>query len=226
MLARLFSEEELKELVTPLADRICDAIDRGNREKAKELTRQLEKDSFPLLYLFEEWVTVLLTYIGKNYGDKEIYEALRLSAESWFKPWHDGLAKIDIKDRIKAFAATMRAHTGRGFVKIEEDEEKFAFILNPCGSGLRMLRDGYYRYPKNLLLIEKAQPITFNRENFPAYCTHCAVIHQIMPIEWGGAPLPIMVPPKTEKEPCRMLFYKDPGRIPKEYYEVVGKSKQ
>lgn len=222
---RIFTDEELRELVRPLSEKIAEAIDRGDTQQAKELARELEEAGPPLLYIFEEWVTVLLGYIQNRCGDEGVEEALRASAQSWFKPWHDQIARLSSREQLEAWAATMQAHTGRGLVRIEEDEEKFTLILDPCGSGLRMWRGGYYGPPKNLAQVSKAQPITFSREGFPIYCTHCAVIHQIMPIEWSGAPLPVMVPARTPEEACRILVYKDRQTTPEAYYQNVGKKK-
>ena len=89
-----------------------------------------------------------------------------------------------------------------------------------------MLRAGFYGPPKNLFILKGPQPLTFGREELPIYCSHCAVIHHIAPIEWGGAPYPVVDPAKDQvEEPCYFHFYKDPKEVPEEYYRRVGKRK-
>ena len=222
---RVFSQEELDVLETPLADRIAAAIDAGRYEEAKALVRQMEEESSPIIYVFEEWVTALLSYIYKNQGDDALVESLRYSANTWMKPMHDRLMKLDFRGLVEAFAALFRAHTGRG-LKVEEDDEKVSLILNLCGSGGRMVKQGYFGPLKNFLKVQKAQEVTFGREDFPSYCTHCAVVHHIMPIEWSGAPLPPIEVGQGPGDPCKWHFYKDRTAIPARFYQQVGKDKR
>ncbi|MBI2877754.1 MAG: hypothetical protein HYY20_12825 [Candidatus Tectomicrobia bacterium] len=222
---RVFSPEELKALETPLADRIAAAIDAGRYEEAKALARQMEEESPPIIYILEEWVTALLSYIGRSQGDEALVEALRHSANTWMRPMHDGLLKLDFRGQVEGFAAIFRAHTGRG-LRVEEDDEKVTLFLDPCGSGGRMVKGGYFGPPKDLLQVQKAQGITFGREGFPSYCTHCAVVHHIMPIEWAGAPLPPIEVGSGPGDPCKWHFYKDRAAIPARFYAQVGKEKK
>ena len=222
---RVFSQEDIKILETPLADRIAAAIDAGRHEEAKALARQMEEESIPIIYVLEEWVTALLSYIYRSQGEDALVESLRYSANTWMRPMHDRLIKLDFRRLVEAFAALFRSHTGRG-LKVEEDEEKVTLILNPCGSGGRMVKQGYFSPPKNLLKVQRAQEVTFGREYFPSYCTHCAVVHHIMPIEWSGAPLPPIEVGQGPGDPCKWHFYKDRTSIPAYFYKQVGKEKK
>ena len=222
--ARVFSQEELKTLETPLVDRIATAIDSGQYETAKALARQLEEECVPMIYNFEEFVTALLSFILQEQGEDALEQSLRYAANALMKPIHDSIDSLDFRGLVEAFAAFFRAHTGRG-LRIEEDDEKVTMVLNPCGSGGRMVREGHFGPPKNLNKIEKARGLTFGRENFPCYCAHCAVFHHMMPIEWSGKPFPPIEVGHGPGDPCKWHFYKDPAAIPARYYEQVGKEK-
>ena len=221
---RVFSQYELKTLETPLVDRIAAAIDNGQYEEAKLLARQLEAECVPMIYTFEDFVTALLSHICKHLGEDALEGSLRYAADAIMKPMYDGLEGLDFRELVEAFAAFFRAHTGRG-LKIEEDDEKVTMILNPCGSGGRMVREGFFDPPKNLHKLKKAQATTFGRGDFPSYCAHCAVFHHIAPIEWSGKPFPPIEVGQGPGDPCKWHFYKDPAAIPARYYEQVGKEK-
>jgi hypothetical protein len=169
-------------------------------------------------------VTALLSFIYKNYGDDPLEQSLKYCADILIKPLNDSMADLSFRETVETFAALFRSHTGRGLT-IEEDDEKVTLILNPCGSGGRMVKEGYFAPPKNLLKVNDAQAITFGRNNFPCYCCHCAVLHHVMPIEWSGKPFPPIEVGSGPGDPCKWHFYKDPAAIPERYYEQVGKHK-
>ncbi|MFB3815806.1 MAG: hypothetical protein ACE14L_17020 [Terriglobales bacterium] len=219
---QVFSQEELKALETPLADQIATAIDRGEYDKAKALAQQMEKEASVIIYTMEEFVTALLSYVYQTEGDAGTEKALRYSAGKVMKPIFDGLGSKTFRETVEGFASFFRAHSCRG-LRIEEDDEKVTLVLDPCGSGGRMVQEGHFEAPKNLLRIKKAQAITFFREDFPSYCSHCAVFHHMMPIEWSGRPFPPIELGKGPGDPCKWHVYKDQTKIPERYYEQVGK---
>jgi hypothetical protein len=221
---RLFTDEELEEMSRPTMERAIEAIDAGDLEKAKGLCRTMAKEGAPLHNLYLDWAASLLIFIKENFGKDQLQSALEYCASVWWKPVCDRAETAALENVIRGSARMMHAHFGS--FSIEEDDEKFVIKNDPCGSGGRLLREGAYGPPKNFARIEEAGPMTFNRENFPVYCTHCAVIHQMMPIEWIGYPHPIMVPPEKPGDPCLHIIYKDPKKVPEEYYKAVGKGKE
>lgn len=223
MKERIFTPEELKELYTPTMDRAIAAIDAGEYDRAKELCRAMDTEHLLLHDLYRDWAAALLTHIGNQWGDSEILKVLRFSAGVWWKPFYQESQAFGAKRFAEELARVIRSHCGA--FRVEEDVEKFTFIMDPCGSGGRLRRDGFYDPPQGFLKVKKAQPLTFGREDFPVYCSHCAVIHQIVPIEWGGYPVPVMVPATNAQEPCYVFIYKDPQDIPAECYRRVGKEK-
>ena len=75
---RIFTDKELEEMGTRTLDLVLEAIEAGNKEKAKELAQRMYGE-FNFLhdgYMF--WVTGLQTYIYKNYGIDALEEAERM----------------------------------------------------------------------------------------------------------------------------------------------------
>jgi hypothetical protein len=107
-------------------------------------------------------------------------------------------------------------------VTVEEDDEKFTFINDPCGSGGRMMRAGRFDGNGKFARVKKAQPQTFNRENLPVYCAHCAVWNGIMTVKWYGRIHWAVQPPENPEDPCLMYMYKDRKSVPEKFYKGIG----
>lgn len=221
---RLFDEKELEEMGKRTVDLVQEAIDAGEYEKAKKLTRRMYREFSAMHDLYIDWVTALLSFIGTRYGDEDIQEALRASFEAWFKPALENLyANADIRRKAELFIGALRGHLQP--LRIVEDDEKFVFMMEPCGSGGRSVLDKKYQPPTNFLKVKKPQPMTFGRADFPVYCTHCAV-QEMLPIEWSGMPLTVIDPAeKLGEEPCKFILYKNPDAVPDKYYRRFGKGK-
>ncbi len=117
----------------------------------------------------------LLDAIHRRYGQafadpfcSEVYEQTTV----WY------VAKVpepaSFRDAVEAVA--MLWHWHMTTFRLREDRDKATFILEPCGSGGRLINEGaYYGSGKRpLSLIPSPSLTTFNEPNFPSYCTHCA----------------------------------------------------
>ena len=156
--------------------------------------------------LYRDWVTDILTFIGKRYGEEVLYEALKETVGGYTARLSSRYTNKPIRRKMEILVAGLRGHLQP--FKIEEDDEKFIITPQPCGSGGRLIKEGGYGPPYNFLKIEKPQPMTFNRSNFPVYCAHC-YFHNITATEPGGPPLFITGPSQELGEkPCRIYVYK------------------
>jgi hypothetical protein len=221
---RLFTEEELEEMGTRTDELILKAIEEGDIKKARRLVLRMYKEFKAMHDIEVAMVTSVLSFIGNRFGDETLHEALHGMLSCWVKDAARAYEKVgDPKARAKMFAYGLKGH-GQG-IKVEEDNEKFTFIWETCGSGGELVRDGSYGPPRNFYKVKEPQLMTYGKPDFPAYCAHC-IFHAIVGIEETGVPLYIHVPPDNPGvEPCRMYIYKDPKAIPAEYYEIVGKKK-
>lgn len=218
---KVFTEQELEELGQPRNELIQASIDAGDTEKAKKLTRQMHREFLSMHDIYRDWIACLLSFIGRRYGDDAVQEALQEYFDILMQPL--GLLYSDQgpRRRVQMAAAGIRGHLHP--FKVEEDEEKFTFILQPCGSGGRLALQGKYDPPCNFLRIKEAQQMTFQHHDFPVYCAHC-YFQNIEPLKIIGKPLAIVVPPQNiGKEPCRTYLYKDPSYCP-DIYQTIPKA--
>lgn len=126
------------------------------------------------------------------------------------------------RDQVETFAMLWQWH--RTPVRIVEDDEKVTYIMQPCGSGGRMINAGAYLPSARRPLTVLAEPsfASFGEGNFPNWCAHCAFsnrgyLARSLPYfllegwsdhrRWGG---------------CAAHSYKDIALVPDEAFERVG----
>ena len=218
---RIFTDQELREMGTRTLDLVLEAIDAGNKDKAKELAKRMYGE-FNFLhdgYMF--WVTGLLTHIYKKHGIDAVEEAEReahtIEAEVVFKPPE----KADIRSRVEHLAKGLRGHLQP--IAIVEDDKTVSLSMKPCGSGERIIqKDGY---KVGLARVKDPHNITWGKKNFPVYCVHCPLM-EAMELENTGrfGAVHIVTEPMYQGA-CQFVFYKDPADIPEEFYTRIGKKK-
>ena len=226
---RWFSPHELAEMSRPTMDRAIEALDRGDVDEARQLCEAMRYEWRFLHDLMAESMLGLVTFVQESFGEDQVAEAWR-SALS--RGWKRDTAQVVERDRrqiVEALAATWRAHSTSGVgpepaaFTIEEDEEKFIFRMNPCGSGQRLWRRGMYRGENPYGVTQEAHDWSYGRAGFPLYCTHCTFMNESLPIRWYGLPLyPSEPPDDFDRDPCTWYWYKDPADIPDEYWERYG----
>jgi len=221
---RIFTQEELEELGMKTIDLVIAAIDAGDKEKAKKLSGSLQREFLAMHDLYVDWVASLLTFIYRKYGNAALYNALKETYGEIIRSMIRMYSQEEsMRRKVQLFARGLKGHLES--VKIEEDEEKFTFLVDPCGSGGRLVRRGGYKPPINLAKVKRAQHMTLGRKDFPIYCCH-AFFQEIAAIEMTGKPLIIEDPPTNiGKEPCRIYMYKDTAEIPAKWYQRIGKKK-
>jgi hypothetical protein len=232
MAERWFSEAELGEMARPTMDRAIEALDRGDVEGARALCEEMKHEWRLLHDLMVGGMAGLISFVQARLGDDGVEEAWTYSLERGWKGHAEAISRQDRRWMVRALAANWRAHscsgTGPhpGAFEIAEDEEKFTFTMNPCGSGQRLWRMGAYEGPDGLGVTAGAHDWSYGREGFPLYCTHCTFMNELLPIRWIGHPVYPSDPPEDfDRDPCRWYWYKDPADIPAEHWERYGLEK-
>ncbi len=218
---RVFTDEELKAMGRRTLDVLRETIDRGDKEKAKDLaTRMYEEFNFLHDgYMF--WVSGLLTHIYENYGIDAVEKAERhahtIEGETVFKPPE----KTDLRSRVEHTAKAMRGHLQP--LTIEEDDEKILITMKPCGSGERIIEKGGYE--AGLARVKDPHPITWGMKDFPIYCVHCPVMEMLEMESTGNFGAVHIVSEPIYQGACQFVFYKNPTDIPESFYSRLGKKR-
>ncbi|MBI4303575.1 MAG: hypothetical protein HY665_04490 [Chloroflexi bacterium] len=224
---RLFTDEQLREMERPYLDLIEEAIDAGDKDRAKKLVRRFNDIALANQDMYVKWVTSDLSFIGRNFGDKAVEDALR----AFFTPFMKEGARVfqgtdedGIRLKLKALLTALKNHLVP--VRITEDDEKFVLEMQPCGTGGRLINSKGYEDNYNLLKIKKPQAMTCGQADFPAYCAHGPVVAMVT-TEMTGAPF-FFEEPSTDlgKVPCKFYLYKNPMDAPEALYAKVGKKKK
>jgi hypothetical protein len=218
---RIFTGSELKEMGTRTLDLALEAIDAGEKEKAKELVKRMYREFNHLHDGYMFWVTGLLTFIYKKYGIEVVEEAEReahtIEAMVVFKPPE----KTDIRSRVEHLASGLRGHLQP--ITIREDDEKISLTMKPCGSGERIILKGGYEV--GLARVTEPHPATWGMRDFPIYCVHCPVMEMLEIESTGKIGAVHFVSESLGDGNCQFVFYKDPAAVPEEFYNRIGKKK-
>ncbi|MBL7211344.1 MAG: hypothetical protein ISS61_03060 [Desulfobacteraceae bacterium] len=233
ILRRPIREDDWGDLGLSTQEMIVKAIDEGRYEEAKALARYSIPEAKALHDLFCDWIWDMLTKTAESEGEEAAYQLCRATQETWMmrRTWK-GLMKMSFEDRVRINAEVMRSHRcgpkQDGEIEIIENEDRISIKMDPCGSGGRMRRgdpvDGTSSRlgpPYNFGVTQQAYPWSWGQKGVPYYCIHCA-INEILPIEWGGYPLWVTGYSDDASKPCYWHFYKNPERIPDEYFDRLG----
>ena len=227
---RWFSDEELEQLSRPTMDRAIEAIESGDLERAKQLCEEMKHEWRVLHDVMVAGMGGLISFVQERLGDDGVADAWSWSLERGWKPHVEEIDRRDRRQIVDALAANWRAHscsgTGPhpGAFTISEDDEKFTFAMNPCGSGQRLWRMGAYEGENALGVTRNGHDWSYGRENFPLYCTHCSFMNELLPMRWIGYPLyPSDPPDDFDSDPCTWYWYKDPADIPDRHRERYEK---
>jgi len=209
-----------REIETPTATQIEEAIDRGDAAEAKRLLRRATGDWERNKDYSINWIASLLSFIGRRMGEDAVEEALRDFGDRFLRDRRGAQAGVEPRKRMEGLVRAMKANGAD--VSYGEDDEKFVVSFR-CGSGGMLIDGGAYAAPRDYLTLRDAGPRTFGRAELPVYCAHCSVNNEIEGIEQTGVPVTIEFPPERPGERCVHHVYKDPARIPDEIYRRVGK---
>jgi hypothetical protein len=219
---RVFTEKELKEMEVRTMDAAIDAVEAGDKDKAKELINRMYRETQGMHDVYLNWIAELMDYIYKNSGEEELYQSMRQVMEELARPFEGALDNLDYRSRVGVVAETLRGHGCA--LEIEEDDEKVSIKMRPCGSGQKLIDSGAYDPPRNLSRL-KPHVMTWGQPDFPIYCIHNPV-QSILAIEKTGYPMDAVFPAKdVATDSCRFDLYKDPDSIPEEVYTRVGMKK-
>lgn len=207
------------------------ALDRGDTAEAKRIAEYARLEWQVVHDMYVNWSWAFFTYIADTYGEAELEKALRSVMGSYYRSRYDKVMASDVQTQLQLTVEGLRGHLmgpGRqGDIEVSEEADRYKLTLAPCGSGgvaRERVESGAEARPELFGYSKQAQSWTWGKERVCYYCTHCAMVNEVMAIENYGHPMRVTEYPADATSPCVWYIYKDPRKIPAEYYERVGKS--
>ncbi|KAF0807642.1 hypothetical protein A6D6_00639 [Alcanivorax xiamenensis] len=155
---------------------------------------------------------VALELGGADYLD----EMLAQTYEPAFVAGFPHYASLDDEALAREIARTWNYHCAD--FRLSEEDDRFVFTLDPCGSGGRLFRGtvwrDMFRYGRPLSpIMSKPHRINFLREDAPTYCTHCAASNraQLSRLSDPKVPIFFVIDGHAQQRPgmpCRTYVYK------------------
>ncbi|MCU0577277.1 MAG: hypothetical protein MUD15_10700 [Desulfobacterota bacterium] len=211
--------------------RLLQALSRKNREKALGLCNELREERIVLHDLFADTCTALFSWVGRNLGEETLEEMFRDCFGQSAKRQIFDLLNLGIEPGLEALMLARNAWVAHscsgagehgGSFRLIEDDEKFTFILDPCGSGGRLWRKMRYDPPGDFATTSRPYPWTYGRKDFPYYCIHCSFLNEILPHEHLGFISWPVDPPEHAMDVCKWHIYKDRNAVPDGCYARFG----
>lgn len=197
-----------------LTTQIAEAIKGGDKKKALTLLDAKAKMWLTIHDIYEDFLAECFGYIYDSFGKEALWEFFRKWGEGT-RPWFERRVALSPEESLAAAAMVWREHVGT--TRIEEDADKYRLILQPCGSGGKVLE----RIEKGLsgkkgvsTRMRGREPLLGGKSNLLMYCTHCLFLFETLCQEWLGRPLWVLTPPKKAGDPCMVDVYKDPSKLP------------
>lgn len=207
----LFTASELYGVTTTRTDKAMERVAVG-RFDIEDLIVDQQNDWAPWHDVMIVWNEYTFAACREMGGMDYLEECLKEGYDSGFGFLYNSMESFKTDaERVSALAQNWHYHQGK--FRIEEEEERFTFILDPCGSGGRLLREETYKdmfhYGTELApMIGEKHNLTFQREDFPLYCVHCASGNRD---QFSGKPLIFVVDGHAQMRrgmPCRQYVWK------------------
>ncbi len=156
-----------------------------------------------------DWLSALLSRIYRERGVDTLERALRHTAERTLFRWMPTDMARAPEERLPSWARMLHGHFSE--LRIEEDDEKFTLVQDPCGTCTRQIEQGRYEAPLDLAIIEERHATTWFRGDTPVYRAHVPLWHVTLAEELVGVPWPVnQCPAGLGTGACRVLLFKDP----------------
>ena len=227
--ATLLRTFEVYDPGSPMLPRIEAAILAGRTDEAVRELNLMRQEYRAVHDLMVTWIQDLLTFMADRYGESSVRESItRTNDNIWavrFKRW----SEMSVWEKVAFTCEGMRAHlsgpTRRGDVFIREEDDRYVFAFDPCGSAGVLRRGdpetGRGPHPTEGLN-RQAHDWTWGKTGVLWYCSHCPIAMEWLPGTRTGHPMRPLDHSLDPVMPSIWYVYKDEAATRAEHYERVG----
>jgi hypothetical protein len=186
--------------------------------------------------VLSDWTWAMMSVLGRRWGEASLGEIQRATEEPWVTVRYAAIRDISPEESLQLSVEAHRGHfaglSREGAVTVVDESDRYVIQLDQCGSGGRMVQGdpvvgngSRIDPPYNFLMLEGAYDWTWGICGVGAYCSHCAIVNQILPIEWLGRPMRGTAFSDRADPPCKWFIYKHPDAVPDRTFTEVGKQR-
>lgn len=209
------------------------ALDRADLRSAREHAMALRAEYVPVHDGFRDAVAGTLTHLARRHGIETAEKIGQLTIQRLMGAGDPPqYAQAGLRERVRAIAFGWHWHVTR--ITITEDDHRVSFHLHPCGSGMRLIQEGYYapgpfgppgRGEGSAPRLDRSERPTwssFMKKGFPIYCNHCSEMGHVGLAKGGATFLVEGWTPLRSSGICVQHTYKDSAYVPDEFYTRLG----
>jgi hypothetical protein len=194
-------------MATDLLGPLAVAVRNGDHPAALSAYDAMESALRTLHDLGVDRVAAALSFVYRSYGVDALEACLRHCGDQTLLGWMPKDRARPIEVRLAHWARLDKANFTT--ITIEETDDAFVIMQDPCGTCSRQIDAGCYAAPLDFAVVTEPHPITWGRGDTPVYRTHVAVMHELMPLERVGVPWPeIDCPVGLGVGACRKILRK------------------
>ena len=168
------------------------------------------------------------------FGEEKFGPAMRATMEDWVSVRYQDMLDMSAEELLQLTVEGLRGEFFGpellGDLEVSEEDDRYVLAFDPCGTGGRMRR-GVPQFgtpartepPYSFGLSHEAHDWSWNEKGVCLYCTHCADVNELLPIDRVGRPMRVTEHPRNPGDKCRWYIYKKPELIPEEFYRRVGR---
>jgi hypothetical protein len=215
-------------------DSLREAIAIKNQEAARGAIDEVMMRNRLVHEIYCDWCWALLTHIRDTFGEDHFGRAMRATMEDWIAVRYKDMLDMSAEELLQLTVEGLRGEFFGaellGDVEITEEEDRYVLAFDPCGTGGRMRRGvpqlgtpPRTQPPYGFGVSHEAHDWSWNEKGVCLYCTHCADINELLPLERVGRPMRVTEHPRDPGDKCRWYIYKSPELIPEKFYERLGR---
>lgn len=222
--------------VHTLPDSLRATIASGDQMAARERVEAVLVANRLAHEIYCDYCWALLTVLRDTFGEENFGRVMRATMEDWIAVRYKDMVDMSPEELLQLSVEGLRGeYFGAellGDVEVTEEADRYVLAFDPCGTGGRMRRGvpqlgtpPRTQAPYNFGVSHETHDWSWNQKGVCLYCTHCADINELLPLDRIGRPMRVTEHPKDPGDKCRWFIYKKPELIPERYYEQVGRKR-